>query len=44
MEGAFTFRSQGRVRTQTTLTSAAFAAEVIAQRVPWTQGRMNWEC
>jgi uncharacterized protein with GYD domain len=34
LEGAFTFGSQGEVRTQTMLAFPADEAEVIAQRIP----------
>jgi uncharacterized protein with GYD domain len=34
LEGAFTFGSQGEVRTQTMLAFPAEAAEAIAQRLP----------
>ena len=34
LEGAFTFGSQGEVRTQTMLAFAADEAEAIAQRLP----------
>ena len=34
LEGAFTFGSQGEVRTQTMLAFAADEAEAIAQRIP----------
>lgn len=34
LEGAFTFGSQGQVRTQTMLAFPADAAEAIAQRIP----------
>jgi uncharacterized protein with GYD domain len=34
LEGAFTFGSQGQVRTQTMLAFPADAAEAIAERIP----------
>ena len=34
LEGAFTFGSQGEVRTQTMLAFPADAAEAVAQRIP----------
>ena len=34
LEGAFTFGSQGQVRTQTMLAFSADAAETIARRIP----------